>query len=431
MDILEIIRKKNNNEVLEEEEFFYFVNEMIKGNIPKYQIVAFLSSIYYRGLTDDETYYLTMAMAKSGTIFDWGDLDTVDKHSTGGVGDKLTLALTPILASLGFYVPKMSGRSLGLTGGTIDKLESVKGFKTDISVEEFKKNVELNGLSIISQTSDVVPADKILYSLRDELSLTDSIPLIASSIMSKKIAIGAKNLILNVTCGKGAFMKNLQDAKTLSILMKKIAEKAGINCVVIITNMNSPLGRTVGNRLEVNEAVEVLLGAKTMFREFVIDIAEIFLKNNFKDLNSNYVRKIIEEKVDSGRAYKVFKNMMLSQGVLDEELRRLQTKQIENGYTLVVKSREEGYIKDVDAEKIAIVAHKMGAGRNKEEEKINGEVGIELLKKVGDYVRKSDPLALLYIEDVSKLQELGDILFSAYTFSKDDVNIYKEILEII
>ena len=262
MNILDIIAKKRDKKVLNKDEIEFFVNEYTKGNIADYQAAALVMAIYINGMTDEEITNLTIAMANSGDILDLSQISEiiVDKHSTGGVGDKITLILMPVVASMGIKVAKMSGRGLGFTGGTRDKLESIPGFNTSISVEEFIKNVKEHGISLMGQTLNLAPADKKIYALRDTISCTENIPLIASSIMSKKIAAGANKIVLEVTVGDGAFMKNKEDAEKLSRLMIKIGELSGKETICVLTNMNEPIGYTIGNTLEVIEAIEALKG---------------------------------------------------------------------------------------------------------------------------------------------------------------------------
>ena len=262
MNILDIIAKKRDKKVLNKDEIEFFVNEYTKGNIADYQAAALVMAIYINGMTDEEITNLTIAMANSGDILDLSQISEiiVDKHSTGGVGDKITLILMPVVASMGIKVAKMSGRGLGFTGGTRDKLESIPGFNTSISVEEFIKNVKEHGISLMGQTLNLAPADKKIYALRDTISCTENIPLIASSIMSKKIAAGANKIVLEVTVGDGAFMKNKEDAEKLSRLMIKIGELSGKETICVLTNMNEPIGYSIGNTLEVIEAIEALKG---------------------------------------------------------------------------------------------------------------------------------------------------------------------------
>ena len=262
MNILDIIAKKRDKKVLNKDEIEFFVNEYTKGNIADYQAAALVMAIYINGMTDEEITNLTIAMANSGDILDLSQISEiiVDKHSTGGVGDKITLILMPVVASMGIKVAKMSGRGLGFTGGTRDKLESIPGFNTSISVEEFIKNVKEHGISLMGQTLNLAPADKKIYALRDTISCTENIPLIASSIMSKKIAAGANKIVLEVTVGDGAFMKNKEDAEKLSRLMIKIGELSGKETICVLTNMNEPIGYSIGNTLEVIEAIEDLKG---------------------------------------------------------------------------------------------------------------------------------------------------------------------------
>ena len=303
MQMYDIIQKKKEGQALSKEELSYFVRGFVSGEIPACQASALLMAIYFKNLTLAETANLTYSMLESGKRLDMSDIKNIsaDKHSTGGVGDKTSLILAPMLACCGLKVAKMSGRSLGYTGGTIDKLESISGFKTDISTDEFKRLVKENGISIMSQTENFVPADKKLYALRDLTNTVDSIPLIASSIMSKKLASGAHNLVLDVKCGTGAFVSELNEAKKLAEVMVKIGKEAKINVCALITNMDEPLGYAVGNALEVKEAVEILKGGKdTLVRELCVSLGRALLNISGLVVNKEKADAILNDSIDSG-----------------------------------------------------------------------------------------------------------------------------------
>ena len=354
----------------------------------------------------------------------------VDKHSTGGVGDKITLILMPIMAALGVVVAKMSGRGLGFTGGTADKLESIPGYRTNISEEEFRNNVKEIGISLITQTANLAPADKKLYALRDTISCTDSIPLMASSIMSKKIAAGANKVVLDVTCGSGAFMKNKEEAVKLSKVMKQIGELAGKETICIITNMNEPLGNAVGNSLEMIETINSLKGNMPEdVKEVVLELGSYILKlaGKGEDIEKNKIE--IENCVNSGKAYKKFVELIHRQGgdiSYCENTEKFEKARYQESIIF-----EEGYISKIDAEKIGKIACNLGAGRIKKEDKIDMSAGIIVNKKVGDYIKKEDIVAILYSNSKEKIEEAKEMIKQAITITDKKVEKEKMILGII
>ena len=354
MNIQEIIGKKRDGLVLTKEEISYFIKEYTKGNITDYQAAALVMAIYIRGLTKEETSNLTMEMAKSGEILDLSEISetVIDKHSTGGVGDKITLILMPIIASLGIPVAKMSGRGLGFTGGTVDKLESIPGYKTEIEINEFIKSVKKIGISVIGQTGNLAPADKKLYALRDSINCVGSMSLIASSIMSKKIAAGANKIVLDVTCGSGAFMKTLYDAETLSKIMKQIGEKSKRETVCIITNMDEPVGYNVGNSLEIIETVECLKGNMPEdIKQIVTTFGSymLMLSGYGDDLEQNKLK--ILENIKNGKAYNKFLELVQNQDGDIEYIKN--TEKFEKAkYILPVECKEDGYVYKLNAEKV-------------------------------------------------------------------------------
>lgn len=316
MDIKDIISKKREDKILSKNEIEYFVREYTKGNIPDYQAAALIMAICIKGMTEDEITDLTMAMANSGEKIDLSSIGNVvvDKHSTGGVGDKITIILMPIIASLGIPVAKMSGRGLGFTGGTVDKLESIPGYKTNVKVEQFIENVQNVGISLIGQTENIAPADKKIYALRDAISCTKSIPLIASSIMSKKIALGANKLVLDITVGKGAFMKTKQEAMNLAKCMKKIGQISGIETVCVLTNMEEPLGYNIGNTLEILEVIKCLKNEMPDdIREVVYSLGAQMIKLAGKGNDIKQNELMIEEQLTTGRAYQKFLELVTNQ----------------------------------------------------------------------------------------------------------------------
>ena len=431
MNILDIISKKRDQKELTKEEIEYFIKNYTNGNIADYQAAALVMAIYLNGMTKEETTYLTIAMANSGDVLDLSELGiVVDKHSTGGVGDKITLILMPIMAALGVVVAKMSGRGLGFTGGTADKLESIPGYRTNISEEEFRNNVKEIGISLITQTANLAPADKKLYALRDTISCTDSIPLIASSIMSKKIAAGANKVVLDVTCGSGAFMKNKEEAVKLSKVMKQIGELAGKETICIITNMNEPLGNAVGNSLEMIETINSLKGNMPEdVKEVVLELGSYILKlaGKGEDIEKNKIE--IENCVNSGKAYKKFVELIHRQGgdiSYCENIEKFEKARYQESITF-----EEGYISKIDAEKIGKIACYLGAGRIKKEDKIDMSAGIIVNKKVGDYIKKEDIVAILYSNSKEKIEEAREMIKQAITVTDKKVEKEKMILGII
>lgn len=406
MNIQEIIAKKRDKHVLNTEEINFFINEYTNNNITDYQAAALIMAIYLNGMNKEETLDLTLAMANSGDILDLTSLGiVVDKHSTGGVGDKITLILMPIIASLGVPVAKMSGRGLGYTGGTIDKLESIPGYNINISEKEFMQNVKKIGISLIGQTMNLAPADKKIYALRDATSTTESIPLIASSIMSKKIAAGANKIVLDVTYGSGAFMKTKEKAKELADEMTEIGRLAGRETVAILTPMEEPLGKNIGNTLEVIEAVEALKGnMQDDVKEVVLELGSNMLKLAGKgnDLEENK-RKILEN-IQNGKALEKFKELVKNQGgdisYIEDTNRFEKTK-----YILPVTLEKEGRVKEIKAEEIGKLSVFLGGGRIKKEDKIDKAVGITLNKKIGEKVEKEDIVAYIHANDKEKAKE--------------------------
>ena len=406
MNIQEIIAKKRDKQKLNKAEIEFFIKEYTNGSIADYQASALLMAIYINGMEEEEIANLTLAMAHSGDILDLSELgNVVDKHSTGGVGDKVTLILAPIIASLGVPVAKMSGRGLGYTGGTIDKLESIPGYRTDVPEEEFIQNVKNIGISIIGQTLNLAPADKKIYALMDATSTTESIPLIASSIMSKKIAAGANKIVLDVTYGSGAFMKTKERAQELADTMIKIGKLANRETVAVITPMEQPLGRNVGNSLEVIEAVQALKGEwADDLKEVVLELGSNMLKLAGKGDNLEENKQKMLENIQNEKAYAKLKELVANQGG-DVSYIKDTSKFKKAKYILPVVLESEGIIKELKAEEIGKISVFLGAGRIKKEEKIESEVGIVLNKKVGDKVRSRDIVAYIHANDEEKGRE--------------------------
>ena len=432
MDILEIIGKKRDKKELTKEEIEYFVKEYTNGNIADYQAAALVMAIYINGMTIEETTNLTLAMACSGDVLDLSSVgNVVDKHSTGGIGDKVTIILMPIVASLGVKVAKMSGRGLGFTGGTKDKLEAIPGYKTEISIEEFINNVNKIGISLIGQTLNLAPADKKLYALRDTINCTANIPLISSSIMSKKIAAGANKVVLDVTCGSGAFMKDIKDAEELSRTMIDIGKLANKETVCIITNMDQPLGSMVGNTLEIIEAIEALKGnMQEDVRNVVLELGAYILKLDGKGNDVEENKKAIEEVIANGKAYKKFLELVANQGgdisyIEDTEKFEKAT------YRLSVIAEESGYVKSLNAKEVGKIAMHLGAGRLRKEDDIDYSVGVELVKKVGDYIEEKETIAYIYANNQEKGKEAVCKLLENYQICAETVEKPSDILEII
>lgn len=406
MNILDIIAKKRDKKELTKEEIEFFIDGYVKGEITDYQVAALVMAIYINGMTEKEITDLTLAMCYSGDVLDLSDLgEVVDKHSTGGVGDKITLILMPIVASLGIPVAKMSGRGLGFTGGTIDKLESIPGYNTNIDIETFKSNVKKVGISLIGQTLNLAPADKKLYALRDTISCTESIPLIASSIMSKKIASGANKIVIDVTCGSGAFMKNREDAEKLANVMTKIGELAHRETVCVITDMNEPVGYAVGNNLEVIEAVDILKNKYLPkdIKHIITILGANMLVLAKKTDSIDDGKKMILENLQNGKAYQKFLELVQNQGGDISYIEN--TDKFEKAkYIKPIIAKESGKITKLDALQIGKLSSYLGAGRMKKEDAINPRVGFVFSKKVGDTVEKGDTIGFVHADDEDKLQ---------------------------
>ena len=406
MNILDIISKKRDAEELNKEEIDYFVQGYTKGEVKDYQAAALIMAIYINGMNDREITDLTLAMAHSGDVLDLSSFGTtvVDKHSTGGVGDKVSIILLPIISSMGVPVAKMSGRGLGFTGGTVDKMESIPGYRTNIEIDEFIKNVENIGISMIGQTMNLAPADKKIYALRDSISCVENIPLIASSIMSKKIASGANKIVLDVTVGKGAFMKTKEDAQKLAEQMVRIGNLVGREVRCILTPMDEPLGFAVGNSLEVIEAINFLKGDMPKdLKEVVLELGANMLQLAGKGDNIEENKIKMLENIENGSAYNKFVEMVQNQGG-DISYIEDTTKFEKSKYISAVVTDKTGIVKEINAEEIGKLACYLGAGRINKEDKIESNVGIILNKKVGDSVDEQDFLAYICANDEEKLR---------------------------
>lgn len=414
MRMYDIIAKKRDGWELTEEEIKFFIGGYVKGEIPDYQVSALLMAIYFKGMTAQETATLTMSMAGSGETVDLSSIDgiKVDKHSTGGVGDKTTLIISPIVASLGVRVAKMSGRGLGHTGGTVDKMEAIPGMQTSIDREKFFDIVRKVGVSVIGQSGNLVPADKKLYALRDVTATIESIPLIASSIMSKKIAAGSDCILLDVKTGSGAFMKTEEDSIRLAQAMVSIGEHVGRKTIALITDMDRPLGNAIGNSLEICEVCETLKGrGPADLTEICIELAANMLylagKGEIGDC-----KRLAQNQIANGEAFAKLKEMVMAQGgdpaVLDDNTRFEQAR-----VTHEVLAQGEGYLYSMNTEQCGIASVELGAGREKKEDSIDFSAGIVLLKKIGDYVKKGEPIAVFYSSSTERCIEAEKLFESA------------------
>ena len=433
MDIVSIIEKKRDRKELSKEEIEYFVKEYTEGNIPDYQAAALIMAIYLNDMSKEETANLTMAMADSGEKLDLRDISDIiiDKHSTGGVGDKITIILMPIIASLGVPVAKMSGRGLGFTGGTADKLESIPGYKVDIAIDEFKKNVSEIGISLITSNLNLAPADKKIYALRDTIGCVSSIPLIASSIMSKKIAAGANKIVIDLTCGNGAFMKNKHDATELAKTMIKIGDKTGKEVRCVLTSMDEPVGYAIGNQLEIIEATEALKGNMPKdVEEIVYALGNQILIMAGKAKNEDEATGMLRVTIEAQKAFEKFKELVAKQGgdvsYIDDVTKFRQAQYIEP-----VTAKKSGTIMEIDTEKIGRVASYIGAGRLTKDDKIDPEAGIVINKKLGEQIKKGDIIAYVHTNRKEKVEEAVKDIQDSYITSSLFKKNSKAVLEVI
>lgn len=421
MDILQIIDKKESGEVLTKEELQYIIDGFLSGKIKDYQMSAFLTEIDLLGLTEEETINLTNIMLNSGEKININVSPIVDKHSTGGVGDKTTIILAPLVASLGVNVAKMSGRGLGHTGGTIDKLESIKGFKTEMTLEEFEKQVKDIHIALVGQMGNLVPADKKIYALRDVTGTVDSIPLIASSIMSKKLASGAQSIVIDLKVGSGALVDSLEEAKKLGSLMVKIGQMNDKKIACVLTNMDEPLGNAVGNSLEVIESIKTLKGQGPKdLTDLVIELGSLMVSFGL-GISVEEAKEKVKENLFNGKAYDKFIEWVTRQGGNINELK-------EDVNTKDILSKEEGYISKIDALKIGTIARELGAGRLTKDDIINHKVGIVLNKKVGDKIEKGEKILTVYYD---KIKPNDDEIYDSIKISKEEVEKPKLIIDII
>lgn len=430
---VDLIQKKKSGETLTKEEIDFMITDYVAGKIPDYQMSAMLMAIYFNGMENEELAAFTLAMRDSGDLVDLSPIEgiKVDKHSTGGVGDKTTLIVGPIVAACGVPVAKMSGRGLGFTGGTLDKLESISGFRIDLSAEEFFETVKKTGISVIGQTGNLAPADKLLYALRDVTATVDSIPLIAASVMSKKLAAGSDKIVLDVTTGSGAFMKNTRDAKKLAKHMVAIGNHAGKETVAILTGMEEPLGFAIGNNMEVKEAIEVLKGdGPEDVKEVSVALAGMMLSLGLENVSHSQGKRMAKKALSSGQAFEKFKEMVQAQG---GDIRYVEHPEFfeRDAFEGEVLAAEDGFLSGMDTEKIGVAVGLLGAGRETKDSVIDMSAGIYLKKKIGDIVKKGEPIAICYAGTKEKLNRGMAMFESSIRYSKEAPRIPKLIVDII
>ena len=424
MRAVDLIQKKRDGQELTTAEIKWLVEGYVAGTVPDYQMSAFAMAVYFKGMTTREISDLTMNMVKTGQEFDLSAIDgvKVDKHSTGGVGDKVTLILAPLVASFGVPVAKMSGRGLGHTGGTIDKLESIKGYQVERSREDFIRQVQDIGVSVIGQSDQLVKSDKLLYALRDVTATVDTIPLIASSVMSKKIAAGADAILLDVTVGEGAFMKTVDEARELAQTMVELGKAVGRKTVAVITDMSQPLGRAIGNRLEILEAIEILQGkGREDISHFICELAQIMLSLADVEKTVEEVRQHLE----NGQALAKFEEMVAAQGGDLEDLYR----PVNVAHVVDIPAQETGVISALPAMEFGLYAMRLGAGRAIKSDDLDYETGIVFEKKVGDSVQKGEIVAKVYTNGKISSELVTE--FQKYVKINDGVQSLREIIEII
>lgn len=429
MNMLELIDKKKRNTPLSEDDIKYMITKYTNDEVPDYQMSSMLMAILINGMDEKETAWLTKAMVDSGDVIDLSSIKgfKVDKHSTGGIGDKISLLVAPILASLNIPVAKMSGRGLGITGGTVDKLESINGFHVELSSEEFIKQVNEHKIAIVGQSGNLTPADKKLYALRDVTGTVDSIPLIASSIMSKKIASGADGIVLDVKCGKGAFMKDLEHATELASTMISIGESLGRKVAVVITDMNQPLGHNIGNKLEVAEAYDFLSNYKES-EQGLLDVTIAISSKMYQlatGVNEEEAEQKVLETLSNGAALLKFKEFITAQGGDSTDVTAKNTK-----HQIEVKALKDGYIQLIDAEMIGKASLLIGAGRLTKADVLDFDAGVKLVALTGQQVKKGDTLAILY-SNKDEVAESVKLIEDAYTFTDVEPEKKNSILKIM
>ncbi len=433
MKIIDIIEKKKKGEVLTEDEIKFFINGIMDNSIEDYQTSALLMAIYFQGMNIDETTFLTKYMVESGEILDLSSIsdNIVDKHSTGGVGDKITLMFLPLMAASDLYTAKLSGRGLGHTGGTIDKLESIPGFRTDLSIDEFKSKVKEHKTAIAAQTLSLAPADGKLYALRDVTSTVDIIPLIASSVVSKKIASGANHIILDVKYGSGAFLKTPEEAQKLSEVMVEVGKRLNRNICAVISSMNQPLGRAIGNSVEIQEVIEFLKGnMEPDLKEITFTLAQTAFEKTGKFSSKDEGFKYLENLIFSGAALEKFREIVASQNG-DISICDDYTKLPQSSVKYEVKSLKDGFVKNIDALKVAKACKNLGAGREKKSDSIDYSAGIYLTQKYGEPVCKGETIAVLYTNKQDAIKEAEALVLDAFEISDEEPKAQSLIYKII
>ena len=431
--MVELIVKKRKGLELSKEELTSIIDGFISGEIPDYQISAFLMAIYFKGMNSTETAILTDLMMRSGELIDLSEIEgiKVDKHSTGGVGDKTTLVLAPLVAAAGVPVAKMSGRGLGHTGGTLDKMESIKGLSVDMTRQEFIDNVKQHNIAVCGQNANLVPADKKLYALRDVTGTVNNISLIASSIMSKKLACGADAIVLDLKVGYGAFMKTLDDAEELAQVMIKIGAKMNRNVIAVITSMSEPLGYTVGNALEVKEAIDTLQGnGPKDLTDLCLELGGHMLVLGKVSENHEEAVEKLKALISSGKAFDKFKEFVKAQG---GDINTVETPDLlpSTKYSRIYKSENQGYISELNALDVGLASVKLGAGRETKNSIIDHGAGILLKKKIGDFVNIGDPLAELFSNEESSFEKANELMAIAYKFTSEKPSANPLILKTV
>lgn len=433
MKIIDIIEKKKKGQNLTEEEIKFFIDGIMNNSIEDYQTSALLMAIYFNGMSIDETTYLTKYMVESGEILDLSDIsnDIVDKHSTGGVGDKITLMFLPLMAAAGLYTAKLSGRGLGHTGGTIDKLESIPNFRTDLSIDEFKSKVKEHKTAIAAQTLSLAPADGKLYALRDVTSTVDIIPLIASSVVSKKIASGANHIVLDVKYGSGAFIKTPEEAQKLSEVMVEVGKRLNRNICAVISSMNQPLGRAIGNSVEVQEVIEFLKGnMESDLKEITYTLCQTAFEKAGKFTSKEEAYKYLDELITSGKALEKFREIIKSQNG-DDSIIEDYTKLPQASIKYEVKAPKDGYVANIDALKIAKACKNLGAGREKKSDSIDYSAGIYLTQKYSEPVCAGETIAVIYTNKQETIKEAEELILSAFEITDDEPKPISLIYKII
>ena len=433
MKIIDIIEKKKKGQNLTEEEIKFFIDGIMNNSIEDYQTSALLMAIYFNGMNIDETTYLTKYMVESGEILDLSAIsnDIVDKHSTGGVGDKITLMFLPLMAAAGIYTAKLSGRGLGHTGGTIDKLESIPNFRTDLAIDEFKNKVKEHKTAIAAQTLSLAPADGKLYALRDVTSTVDIIPLIASSVVSKKIASGANHIVLDVKYGSGAFIKTPEEAQKLSEVMVEVGKRLNRNICAVISSMNQPLGRAIGNSVEIQEVIEFLKGhMEEDLKEITYTLCQTAFEKAGKFTSKDAACQYLDELITSGKALEKFREIIKSQNG-DDSIIEDYTKLPQASIKYEVKAQKDGFVKNIDALKIAKACKNLGAGREKKTDTIDYSAGIYLTQKYSEPVCIGETIAVIYTNKKEAIKEAEELILSAFEISDEEQKPVSLIYKII